>query len=45
LNAADRCSKPGKQGALLRREGIYSSMLATWTQGGRPREIPIRNVE
>ena len=30
LNAADRCIKPGELGTLLRREGIYSSMLATW---------------
>ena len=30
LGAADRCTKPGELGALLRREGIYSSMLATW---------------
>lgn len=30
LNAADRCTQPGELGALLRREGIYSSMLATW---------------
>lgn len=30
LTAADRCSKPGEIGALLRREGIYSSQLATW---------------
>ena len=30
LSAADRCTKPGELGALLRREGIYSSMLATW---------------
>lgn len=28
--AADACKKPGELGALLRREGIYSSMLATW---------------
>lgn len=28
--AANRCTKPGEIGALLRREGIYSSMLATW---------------
>ena len=28
--AADRCSEPGDIGALLRREGIYSSHLATW---------------
>ena len=30
LSAADRCKKPGELGALLRKEGIYSSMLATW---------------
>jgi hypothetical protein len=27
---AARCEKPGELGALLRREGIYSSMLSTW---------------
>src|ERR1017187_7861992 len=30
LAAADRCSKNGEIGALLRREGIYFSQLATW---------------
>jgi transposase-like protein len=30
LAAADRCSKSGEIGALLRREGIYSSMLTYW---------------
>lgn len=30
LNAADACKAPGDIGALLRREGIYSSLLATW---------------
>jgi len=30
LAAADRCSKTGEIGSLLRREGIYSSQLATW---------------
>lgn len=30
LSAADRCKKPGEMGALLRKEGIYSSMLASW---------------
>ena len=30
LAAADRCTAPGEIGALLRREGIYSSLLATW---------------
>ena len=30
LAAADRCTAPGEIGALLRREGIYSSQLATF---------------
>src|SRR5665647_3598280 len=30
LSAADVCKVPGEIGALLRREGIYSSLLATW---------------
>ena len=30
LNEADTCTERGQLGALLRREGIYSSHLATW---------------
>ena len=30
LSEADRCTEPGQIGALLRREGIYASMVATW---------------
>jgi transposase-like protein len=30
LAAADQCTQPGEIGALLRREGIYSSHLSTW---------------
>ena len=30
LDAADRCTQPGEIGALLRKEGIYSSHLNTW---------------
>lgn len=30
LDAADRCTQPGEIGTLLRKEGIYSSQLATW---------------
>ena len=30
LEAADRCSQPGELGALMRREGVYSSSLSTW---------------
>ena len=30
VKAADACKKPGELGALLRREGLYSSHLAHW---------------
>ena len=30
LREADRCRKPGEIGALLRREGLYSSQLSVW---------------
>ena len=30
LEAADRCTESGEIGALLRKEGIYSSHLTTW---------------
>jgi transposase len=30
VREADRCAKPGEIGALLRREGLYSSHLVTW---------------
>ena len=30
LKAADECTQPGEIGALLRREGLYSSHLSTW---------------
>ena len=30
VEEADRCSNPGAIGALLRREGLYSSHLTTW---------------
>ena len=30
LRAADLCSHPGEVGALMRREGVYSSSLSTW---------------
>lgn len=32
LREADACSGPGEVGALLRREGLYSSHLSTWRQ-------------
>ena len=30
VRAADGCTEPGEIGALLRREGIYSSLLTCW---------------
>jgi transposase-like protein len=30
LQAAELCTKPGEVGALMRREGVYSSLLSTW---------------
>ena len=30
LLEADGCSEPGELGQLLRREGLYSSLLSTW---------------
>jgi transposase-like protein len=30
VREADRCTKPGEIGALLRREGLYSSHVVTW---------------
>ena len=30
VREANQCAKPGEIGALMRREGIYSSMLANW---------------
>jgi transposase-like protein len=30
LQEADQCTQPGEMGALLRREGLYSSHISTW---------------
>jgi transposase-like protein len=30
LREADHCTKPGELGALLRREGLYSSHISAW---------------
>jgi transposase-like protein len=30
LEEAEKCTTPGEMGALLRREGIYSSYLSRW---------------
>ena len=39
LSEADRCTKPGELGGLLRREGLYSSHLATWRTARRRGEL------
>jgi transposase-like protein len=39
LAAADACSKPGEVGALLRREGLYSSHLSMWRAAQRRGEL------
>lgn len=35
LAEAEACTKPGELGALLRREGLYSSHLAAWRKAVR----------
>ncbi len=30
LEEADRCTEPGEMGSLLRREGLYASLLSNW---------------
>jgi transposase-like protein len=39
LVAADRCTKPGEVGALMRREGVYSSSLSTWRRQREATEL------
>jgi len=39
LAAADRCTKPGEIGALMRREGIYSSGLSAWRRQREAAEL------
>jgi len=39
LKQADACTRPGELGALLRREGVYSSSLAAWRTARRRGEI------
>ena len=52
VREADACKTPGAVGALLRREGLYSSHLTTWRGGagargaaGAPKKRgPVRRV-
>jgi transposase-like protein len=39
LKAADACTTPGAIGALLRREGLYSSHLVAWRRARRAGEL------
>lgn len=39
LREADGCSKPGELGALLRREGLYSSHLSAWRAARKRGEL------
>jgi len=39
LREADRCRKPGELGALLRREGLYSSHLSAWRAARKRGEL------
>jgi transposase len=39
LVEADACAKGGELGALLRREGLYSSHLAAWRNARRDRGL------
>ena len=39
LKLAAACSQPGEVGALLRREGIYSSHLSTWRRAAQQLEL------
>lgn len=42
VREADGCRKPGEVGALLRREGLYSSHLAAWRAAGARRALAAR---
>ena len=39
VREADGCKTPGAVGALLRREGLYSSHLTTWRTARERREL------
>lgn len=39
VREADECSKPGELGALLRREGLYSSNLVAWRRARERGEL------
>ena len=44
LREAEACTRPGEIGALLRREGLYSSNLTTWRSQRERGELPSRRT-
>ncbi|XSF08642.1 hypothetical protein VZP55_00775 [Myxococcus faecalis] len=44
LAEADRCTKAGEVGALLRREGLYSSLLSAWRRQRHVGELSKRKT-
>ena len=40
IREAERCTEPGQIGALLRREGIYSSSLTSWRRQVKQGLVP-----
>ena len=45
VHEADRCKTPGAVGALLRREGLYSSHLTTWRAARERGELTATTVK
>ncbi|NVJ05935.1 transposase [Myxococcus sp. AM001] len=43
LAEAECCTQPGEVGALLRREGLYSSLLSAWRRQRDAGELSARN--
>ncbi|MFP2964513.1 transposase, partial [Myxococcus sp. 1LA] len=43
LTEVDRCTKPGEVGALLRREGLYASLLSAWRRQREAGELSARS--
>lgn len=43
LAEAEACTKPGEVGALLRREGLYSSYLTSWRRQQEQDELEPQN--
>ena len=48
LKEVDACKRPGEVGALLRREGLYSSLLTNWRRqraGGRRVDHQVEQID